>query len=57
MIKVKAVENCDRCEKYATINQVYVKNGEETMLVKEYLCSCGHKIMNLEVIDFVIELV
>lgn len=56
MIKVKAVENCDRCEKYATINQVYVKNGEETMLVKEYLCSCGHKIMNLEVIDFVIEL-
>lgn len=56
MVNVEMLNKCEFCKDYAKINKVFIEEkSEETYLVKEYLCDCGHFTRYKEVINYVIK--
>ena len=58
MIDVELVVICDKCNKLASINNLYIddKTSEEEFLIKEYVCSkCSCKIIEKEYINYIVD--
>ena len=56
MINIELIKICEKCDKLASISELYIddKTSEEEYLVKEYTCSkCKSKIIEKEYINYI----